>query len=352
MALLTAGFTLPRRHFALVLELAVAGPLALAGPSGSGKSSVLEAIAGLTRPTSGRIALDLEPWFDSERGVDLAPERRRVGFVFQDYALFPHMSVRENVAFGGRARVDELLERLRIADLAAARPEQLSGGERQRVALARALAREPAVLLFDEPLAALDSHTKAAVRSELRELLAELALPALIVTHDYADAVALAPMIGVLSAGRVRQLAPATELASHPADAFVAAFTGACVLTGTVTGRNGELTEVTLPGGERLHSTDHATGEVDIAIHPWAVIPTGDETGLRRQVTAVIPTPGRTRIELGDLTAELPGASPLTPGTHINLHVEPTRVRLLPRPLPQVERSDEVNFFQPLRRSP
>ncbi len=139
--------------------------------------------------------------------VDRRPEERRVGFVFQEYALFPHLTVRANVAYAGRGRVDELLERFRIAHLADAHPRELSGGERQRVALARALARDPAVLLLDEPLAALDAHTKSQVRSELRELLRELGLPTLLVTHDYEDAAALADEVGVIVEGQVRQLA-------------------------------------------------------------------------------------------------------------------------------------------------
>ena len=130
-----------------------------------------------------------------------------MGMLFQDYALFPHLTVEQNVAFGGRRRVPELLKRLRISHLAKARPPQLSGGERQRVALARALAREPKVLLLDEPLAALDAHTRSVVRVELGELLAELDLPTLLVTHDFEDAAALAGRVGVLVAGRLRQLA-------------------------------------------------------------------------------------------------------------------------------------------------
>ena len=146
--------------------------------------------------------------FDAETGTDLPPERRRVGFVFQDYALFPHMTVEQNVGYAGRARVGELLKRLGIAHLARAKPESLSGGERQRVGLARALARDPAVLLLDEPLSALDAHTRVAVRGELREVLDGFGLPTLLVTHDYEDAAALAGRIGVLVEGRLLQLGP------------------------------------------------------------------------------------------------------------------------------------------------
>src|SRR4029077_17257157 len=133
------------------------------------------------------------------------PEERRVGLVFQEYALFPHLSVQRNVAFGGKARVGELLERFRISHLAHARPTELSGGERQRVALARALARDPGVLLLDEPLSSLDASTKEAVRAELAQLLRSFGLPTLIVTHDYEDAVAVADQIGVIVQGRLLQ---------------------------------------------------------------------------------------------------------------------------------------------------
>ena len=168
MAALTLDFTLPLRDFELSLALDVARTVALVGPSGAGKTSVLRSSPGSRGPRRGRVALDDETWLDIAHGVDLPPERRRVGLVFQEYALFPHLTVRrERRLRRARTRVDELLERFRIAHLAGARPGELSGGERQRVALARALARDPAVLLLDEPLAALDAHTKAQVRSEL-----------------------------------------------------------------------------------------------------------------------------------------------------------------------------------------
>jgi molybdate transport system ATP-binding protein len=145
-----------------------------------------------------------------------------VGMVFQHYALFPHLSVRKNVEFGGKERAQALLERLAIAHVAAARPGQLSGGERQRVALARALARDPQVLLLDEPLSALDPHTRDAVRRELARHLEQFGLPTLLVTHDVADAIALADRVGVMRDGRIIQLGTPAELAGAPADEFVA----------------------------------------------------------------------------------------------------------------------------------
>ena len=192
----------PLRVFALDLSLEVGREtVALVGPSGAGKTSVLRAIAGLLRPRAGTIALGETVWFDGARGIHVPPEERSVGLVFQDYALFPHLTVARNVAFGARRSVHALLERFELTALAGARPAELSGGERQRVALARAVARDPAVLLLDEPLAALDAQTRASVRSGLRDLLRELQLPTLLVTHDFEDAAALAARAGVLAEG-------------------------------------------------------------------------------------------------------------------------------------------------------
>ncbi|HEY5319199.1 MAG TPA: ATP-binding cassette domain-containing protein, partial [Solirubrobacteraceae bacterium] len=157
MDLLDIDIDLPRRAFDLRAALSVgAETFALVGPSGSGKTSLLKAVAGLERPRAGRIALGAELWFDAERGVRLSAERRRIGYLPQDYGLFPHLTVTGNVRFAAKRERPDLLERFGVAHLAHARPRQLSGGERQRVALARALAREPRVLLLDEPFGALD----------------------------------------------------------------------------------------------------------------------------------------------------------------------------------------------------
>src|SRR5262249_25419008 len=157
----------PLRTFTLRLTLDVDAAIALVGPSGAGKTTVLRAIAGLVRPSSGRITSGGEVWFDAAKDLSLPPARRRVGLVFQDYALFPHLSVRQNIEYARRQSADEYLDRFSIRHLERARPPDLSGGERQRVALARALARDPDVLLLDEPLSALDTHTKAGVRAEV-----------------------------------------------------------------------------------------------------------------------------------------------------------------------------------------
>ena len=250
--------------------------LALVGPSGAGKTSLLRAIAGLLRQAEGRVAFGGEVWLDTAAGVARLPEKRPVGLVFQQLALFPHLTVERNVAYGlrgrrNRAGVDGLLERLRIAHLAGARPPQLSGGERQRTALARALAREPKVLLLDEPLSALDPETKGRVAAELEDHLRALSLPTVLVSHDFSDVVGLADRVAVLEGGRIVQSGTGADLLEAPASSFVAAFTGVNYLAGVAV-RRGELTEVHASGGPATFlSTDPRTGPVAAVVYPWEV---------------------------------------------------------------------------------
>jgi len=312
MDTLDFDFTLPRRSFRLELALAVGREtFALVGPSGAGKTSVLRAVAGLVRPARGRIALGGRVLFDAAAGIDLPPEERRVGFVFQEYALFPHMTVEKNVAYAGRTRAADVLERFRIGHLAKSRPGELSGGERQRVGLARALARNPSVLLLDEPLSALDPHTRASVRAELRTILDRLDVPVLLVTHDFQDAAVLADRVGVLIDGRLLQTGAPTELIASPADAFVASFTGANLLTGcALLGPDG-LTQVTLADGNLLYSVDGAKGLVDIAVDPWEISiarEPHDDSALnhvRGPITSLVHIGNRARVQIGTLVAEV-----------------------------------------------
>jgi molybdate transport system ATP-binding protein len=316
MDTLRLDISLPLRSFTLELALEVGKEtVALVGPSGAGKTSVLRAISGLARPERGRISCGDRSWFDSETGICLAPEDRSVGLVFQEYALFPHLDVRRNVAFGGDGDVDELLNRFRIAHLSGARPAHLSGGERQRVALARALAREPAVLLLDEPLSALDAHTRTSVRGELQELLSECGLPTLLVTHDFEDASTLADRVGVIVDGRLVQLAPPAELVAFPADAFVASLGGANLLRGVARRGSNGLAEVTLPGGERIYSTDEVEGDVTAVIYPWEIsiaLEPASESALNHvwaEITSLVPVANRVRVGLGPLVAEVTASS-------------------------------------------
>jgi molybdate transport system ATP-binding protein len=300
---------IPLREFALDVELTVGREVvALVGPSGAGKTTLLRAIAGL-QPALGRISVEGDDWLDSARGIDLPAEQRSVGLVFQEYALFPHLTVRKNVEFGRKGGA-ALLERFGLATLADAKPRELSGGERQRVALARALAPDPAVLLLDEPLSALDAHTRGEVRAELQQLLREADRPTLVVTHDFEDAATLATQVGVVVQGRLRQLGTPAELVASPADPFVASLTGANVLRGRAR-RVQELTELELPTGELIRSTDPAEGDAVAIVYPWEVTlsRTSPDDSAQNHITGVVaslvPVGNRVRARVGPLTAEI-----------------------------------------------
>ncbi len=201
--------------------------LAVLGPSGAGKSTLLETIAGFRRPTAGHIVLG------NQEVTALPPEKRNIGFVFQDAALFPHLSVRDNVRFALRMRrdrhddlVDDLLGRFDIGRLAERSPRTLSGGERQRVALARTLASQPALLLLDEPLSSLDQPTREDLRTVLQELLSGLQIPAIHVTHDRDEALSIGDEVAVIVGGAIRQRTGSREIAANPTDESVALLLG------------------------------------------------------------------------------------------------------------------------------
>jgi ABC-type sulfate/molybdate transport systems ATPase subunit len=342
MAVLRLDITVPLRHFALDVALEVGGgeTVALVGPSGAGKTTVLRAIAGAVRPRAGRITLGDATLFDAERRIDRPPETRRVGYVFQEYALFPHMTVRQNVAFAGRARADELLERFGIARLADARPRRLSGGERQRVGLARALASDPAVLLFDEPLSALDAHTRARMRGELFDLLRELHLPALLVTHDFEDAAALADRVGVIVEGRIHQTDTPAGLVAAPSDAFVASFVGSNLMPGVAHATGDGLAEVVLEGGAVIRAVAGPEGRVGAVVHPWDVgvdvagEPEPSLNRIRAPIASVAPAGAGLRVRIGPLVAEVPadgaGAVDLVAGQVASATFAPEATRLVP----------------------
>ncbi|MBK8741318.1 MAG: ABC transporter ATP-binding protein [Betaproteobacteria bacterium] len=217
------------------LECAPDELLALVGPSGSGKTSVLRAIAGLLAVPDGHITLNGEPWFDAQRGIHMPAERRPVGMVFQQYALFPHLSAADNVRLAvprahgpatAREIAHKLLRDMRLEGLAARRPQDLSGGERQRVALARALAREPRVLLLDEAFSAVDQPTRHVLYDELARLRERLSLPIIMVTHDVREARQLADRMSILERGRTLQDGTPEAVMSRPRNARVAALVG------------------------------------------------------------------------------------------------------------------------------
>lgn len=212
------------------LELEQGQTLVLLGPSGSGKSVLLETIAGFHTPSTGRIRLN------GQDITSLPPEERGLGFMFQDYALFPHLTVEQNIAFGLRGsnraaqRAQEVMELVGARHLAARRPAKLSGGEKQRVALARAMAIQPRLFLFDEPLSALDALMRDNLREEMRLQLRSLGATSLYVTHDRQEALMLADVIAIIQNGVIRQIGSSEELFAHPADAWVAEFLGLQVL--------------------------------------------------------------------------------------------------------------------------
>jgi molybdate transport system ATP-binding protein len=349
VAVVRSGFVLDTR-----VEVGSGECVALVGPSGAGKSTLLRAVAGLLRPDRGSVRVGGETWFDAATGASLPVERRRVGFVFQDYALFPRMAAWRNVAFGApgsrrerRRTALEALDRLGLAGRADARPLDLSGGERQRVALARALAAGPQVLLLDEPLSALDPRTRAAAGRELAAVLAAAAAPAMVVTHDFTEAAQLGDTVAVLDGGRIVQRGSAAELAAAPASGLVADLAGAVVMSGVAMAAAGGLTRVDLDGGGTIFSTDAGSGPVAAGVFPWEIAidpiggpaPTGSALNrLTARVTGVTEFGNRARIGLAapqPLAAEVTAASiarlGLRPGVRVAASWKATATRLAPR---------------------
>ena len=228
----------------IAFEVSPSETLVLIGPSGCGKTTTLNTIAGLMRPEEGRIALNGTTLWDRAQGIDVCAERRQVGYVFQDFALFPHMSAAENVAYGLRARraprqeiprrVEEALKLVGMAHLDRRRPGAMSGGERQRVALARAIACDAEILLLDEPMGSLDAQTRNRVRGELQHLLHSLKRVTIMVTHDYVDALTFGHRIGVMDRGKMLQIGERQEMLQRPRSRFVAELTGVNFYEGTI----------------------------------------------------------------------------------------------------------------------
>ena len=276
---LHAEISLQRDAFALdiALEATDGETLGLLGPNGSGKSTTLRCLAGLERPSQGMVEISGTVVEDTTRAIHTSPEARSIGYVFQDYLLFPHMSVLDNVAFGPRSRGEsrreaaasarDWLERLDIADLADRKPRELSGGQQQRVALARALVTEPDLLLLDEPLAALDAGTRSAVRSLLRQYLADFTGAVVLVTHDPMDAMVLADRVVVLEDGHIVQSGTPGDVARRPESAYVAQLVGVNMLRG-----DADSGTVTLEGGGSIRIADHdMSGPVIVALRPEAI---------------------------------------------------------------------------------
>jgi len=306
--------------------------LGLLGASGSGKSTLLRTIAGLESIDAGRIVIDGR--LVSTAGRSAPPEARRVGMVFQDFALFPHLTVAQNVGFGLKGRPDRdvvvagLLERLRLTDRQASFPHTLSGGEQQRVALARALARDPAVVLLDEPFSSLDGSLRAEVRDDLVQALRDSGASAIVVTHDAEDAMMMADDLALMDAGRVIQTGTPHDLYTHPTSVAAARLLGplnlvsAQVRDGVATSSLGQKAAA-LPDGSTL-----------MAVRPTDLNLTGPEQGLEARVVSV-SFAGRysvVRVQAGGdtLSLHLTGHTPVA-GDVVGIAVNADRLLTLPR---------------------
>jgi molybdate transport system ATP-binding protein len=293
----------PTIEAAFELDLDAAETLVLFGPSGSGKTTILRCLAGLERPDRGTIGVGEEAWFDAAAGVSLAPQRRRLGYLPQGFALFPHLDVRANVAYGigdgSRAersdRVGELVGLLGLKGLERRRPGDLSGGQQQRVALGRALARRPRLLLLDEPLSALDAPTREQLRRELRQLLQVAGRATIVVTHDRTEALVLGDRVAVMDGGSIRQIGPTLGVFDRPVDEAVARIVGIeTVFPATVIGSEEGLLRLRVGTAMVEAIGQHPVGaEVLVSIRAEDVIIGSGETALPGTDSARNHLPGR-----------------------------------------------------------
>ncbi|MGY1834815.1 ABC transporter ATP-binding protein [Blastococcus sp. SYSU DS0510] len=346
---LTATVATRRGDLDLRVEVEVADGevLALLGPNGAGKSTFVRVLAGLLPPDRGRVVVDGEVW-DGD-GASVPAHRRALGMVFQDALLFPHLSVVDNVAFGlrtrgaararARAAADEWLTRVGLEGMGSRRPAQLSGGQAQRAALARALVGDPALLLLDEPLSALDARTRLTVRAELRRHLGGFRGSTVLVTHDPVDAMALADRVVVVEEGRVVQAGTPAEVARRPRTDYVARLVGLSLLPGTGEGR-----VVRLDGGAVVVVAEEATGPVFAAVRPESVAlyasrPDGSTRNLWRQrLVGATPHGATVRCELtgevplvADVTATSFAEMGLVPGAEVWAGVKASEVAVYAR---------------------
>ena len=315
------GLTLGRLELEVELAVETGELVVLLGPNGAGKTTLLRALAGLLALDRGRVVLDGAVLEDAAAGSWVPTEQRPIGFVFQDYLLFPHLSALENVAFGLRARglgrteahrrARAWLDRVGLAGHAGARPRALSGGQAQRVALARAMVGEPRLLLLDEPLAALDAATRTEVRRDLRRHLASFGGTRLLVTHDPLEAMALADRLVVLEGGRVTQRGRPAEVSQRPRSGYVAELVGVNLYRGQADGA-----AVELAGGGRLIATGDHRGEVFAAVHPRAValhrrVPEGTPRNVLAGTADTVDVVGdRVRVRV---TGQVPIVAEVTP---------------------------------------
>ncbi|CAN5489371.1 ABC transporter ATP-binding protein [soil metagenome] len=325
--------------------------LTLLGPSGCGKSTTLWSIAGLHTPDAGSIRVGEHTLFDAATKTSLPPERRQCGVVFQSYAIWPHLSVADNVAYPlklrrvpkarRRDRVAEVLELVELGPYAQRYPHELSGGQQQRVALARALAHPPEVLLLDEPFSNLDAKLRERARTWLRDLQRSLALTTVFVTHDQDEALSMSDRIVVMSAGRIQQVGTPEQIYGRPTNPFVADFIGNInLLTGHVVNSTGTYHEVELDGIDtvlRVQSDGEAQGDVTIAVRPEAVIihDKTSDTAITNRFDATVSSSAflgdhlRYQLQLGTQTITVQTDRTLGAG-RVDLELPPDRLQLFP----------------------
>ena len=348
---LTASLAVRRGTLALDVDLAVTDGevLAVLGPNGAGKSTALRILAGLLPPDAGRVTVGDQVWDDVEAGAHLPAHRRPLGMVFQDALLFPHLSASDNVAFGlrsrgarkaaARAAAEAWLARVGLEGLGDQRPDRLSGGQAQRAALARALVGEPALLLLDEPLSALDARTRLTVRAELRRHLADFRGSTVLVTHDPVDAMALADQVVVVEEGRIVQAGTPVEVSRRPRTDYVARLVGLSLLPGT-----GEGSAVRLDGGGVVAVGEEAVGPVFAAVRPESVAldlerPNGSPRNVwPARLVGATPHGHTVRCELAgevplvaDVTATAFAELGLVPGTQVWATVKASEVAVYAR---------------------
>ena len=338
--------SLPTREFSVTV---------LFGPSGCGKTTWLRCLAGLERPSAGRIQFESEVWFDAQQRRQVTPQARQVGYLFQNLALFPHLTVAQNIAFTdprsglaqNRDRWGAYLQRFELEGLESRYPHQLSGGQQQRVALARTLFSRPRLLLLDEPLSALDVGMRDQVRHELRHILAEFAIPVVLVTHDRTEAIALGDQMVVISGGRVLQQGTVPEVFARPANAETARIVGMeTILAGEIQGIENGLALVRVGARQLLAvAPDPVEREVHVCIKGEDVMLLRGGTNqlsvrnhLPARVCWLSPEGALVRVGLDcgfDLTALITRAAceelQVQPGAELTALVKAPAVHLLPR---------------------